>query len=111
MYQELTEIISVKEIETFFSKNSFHSFFTDDEIKAIQNKNKIKSLGARYLIKKAVLDYYHLEDSFKKIEIVSGKNGKPELILKDQLKTVIQNKIHISLSHSRSYISTLVVID
>lgn len=111
MYQELSEIKTVKELENFFNENSYNTFFSDDELNAVQNKNQIKSLGARYLIKKSILDYYHLNDSFKEIEIVNGKNGKPELILMDQLKNVIQNKIHISLSHSRNYISTLVVID
>ena len=111
MYQEITHIKTVDEIAKFFKEKSFECFFSQNELKSVESKNQVKSLGARYLIKKSILDYFKLGDYYKDIKIRYGKNGKPEIFLDNNIKKEIKNTIHISLSHSRNYISTLVVIE
>jgi phosphopantetheine--protein transferase-like protein len=115
MFEELTQVKSVDEIKSVFLNESEDFFFTDNELKHAEQKNKIKSLGARYLIKKSILDYLSFENGFKDIEIINQKNGKPivELmgrVLKEMKELEISN-IQISISHSRGFITSLVILE
>lgn len=111
MYKELTDIQPVDEVKEFFNKHSYTEFFTDKEIQSVQNKDIIKSLGARYFIKKSILEYFKLRSQYHNIEIINGINGKPEIILNESLSKVLQDNIQVSISHSRNYITTLVIIE
>jgi holo-[acyl-carrier-protein] synthase len=111
MIKEITKIKTLAEMDEIFTDQSVKTFFSDNEIESVKDKNQMKSLGARYLIKKSILDYFQLDDDYRDIEIKYGTNGKPELYLHGELKKKIQQNIQISLSHSRNFISTLVVIE
>lgn len=115
MYKEITKVKSVEEFEKFFIKHSVNAFFNSDELKSVENKNKIKSLGARYLIKEAVKDFLNDEVDFKEIVIENIDNGQPKIIfsgsIKEKLNQLHINNVQISISHSRNYISTLIVIE
>jgi len=114
MYKEIVQVKSVEEIKAILLNNSC-KYFTEKELKSVEDKNTIKSLGARYLIKRSVLDYLNLDNQYHDIEVENKDDGKP--ILK-YLGVVLQKAIEmniadikISISHSGNYISTLVVIE
>ena len=115
MYNELTVIKPVEEIEFFFVKNSMNLFFTSKELRLAEQKNKIKSLGARYLIKKLILEYLAITDGYKDIEIVNRDTGKPIVEFTGMIKKKIKESgivnIQISISHSRNFITSIVIIE
>jgi len=115
MYNEITQIKSVEEIEIILLKNAEEYFFNKNELKSVEHKNKIKSLGARYLIKKSILDYLNLHEDYKDIEIDSDEQGKPFVRFIGRVKKKIEEmgigNVQVSISHSRNFISTLVVLD
>ncbi|NOQ27669.1 MAG: hypothetical protein GQ564_20080 [Bacteroidales bacterium] len=115
MYKELTRINSVEEIKEFFSKNLQDNFFTENELKLAEKKNVIKSLGARYLIKKTILEYLDIENKYKDIEIVNHSTGKPIVIFTGSVKEKIRESgitnVQVSISHSRNFISSIVIIE
>jgi len=115
MYQQIVQIKSLAEIETVFFKQSDDYYFIDEEIKSVENKNTIKSLGARYLIKKTILDFLKLDEEFNDIEIGNEDSGKPVVKysgkVEEQVKQQNIRNIQASISHSRNFIATLIVIE
>ena len=115
MYKEITQVKSVEEIGVILSNHSDDYFFNENELKSVENKNTVKSLGARYLIKKTILDYLNLDKNYKDIEIESEKHGKPIIGFIGKVKMKIDekgiNNVQVSISHSRNFISTLVVLE
>lgn len=115
MIKEITQVKSVEEIEKYLSKHSDDYYFNDNELKSVKNKNAVKSLGARYLIKQSVLDYLNLDENYKDIEIENTEEGKPIIrftgIVKEKVDENGINNVQISISHSRNFISSLVVIE
>jgi holo-[acyl-carrier protein] synthase len=115
MYKELTLIKSIEEIKTFFLENLEDNFFTENELKLVEQKNKIKSLGARYLIKKSILEYLAIENKYKDIEIVNQSTGKPIVkftgSVKEKIKESGITNVQISISHSRNFISSIVILE
>ncbi len=115
MYKEIVQVKSLDEIETILSKHSDDYYFIDKELKSVEHKNTVKSLGARYLIKKSILDFLELNNEFKDIEIENEQNGKPVISFKGRVKDKIDDKkirnVQLSISHSRNFVSTLVVIE
>ena len=115
MYKEIVRVKSVEEIEAILFKHSDNYYFIDKELKSVEHKNTIKSLGARYLIKKSILDFLELNDEFNDIEIENEQDGKPVVFFKGNVKEKIDDKkiknILVSISHSRNFVSTLVVIE
>ncbi len=114
MYKEIVEIKSVEEIDAILLKKT-DKYFTDRELKSVEDKNKLKSLGARYLIKRSILDYLELVNQYHDIEIENKEDGKPilsytgEVMNKAEEMNIVGFKI--SISHSGNYISTLVVVE
>ena len=115
MYKEIVWVKSVDEIKAILFKHSDDYYFIDKELKSVEHKNSVKSLGARYLIKKSILDFLELNDEFKDIEIENEKNGKPVISFKGRVKDKIDDKkirnVQVSVSHSRNFVSTLVIIE
>jgi phosphopantetheinyl transferase (holo-ACP synthase) len=114
MFKEIVQVKSLEEIKAIILKNS-SKYFTEKELKSVEDKNTIKSLGARYLIKRSVLDYLKLENQYHDIEIENEDDGKPILkylgvVLKIAIEMNIAD-IKISISHSGNFVSTLVVIE
>lgn len=115
MYKEIVQVQSLDEIESILFKNAGHYYFMDKELKSVEHKNTIKSLGARYLIKKSILDCLELEDEFNAIEIENEDTGKPLVKCTGKVMETIKNKdirnIQISISHSRNFVTTWVIIE
>lgn len=115
MHKEITYVKSVKEIEAILLEKDLEYYFIDKEIKSVEHKNSVKSLGARYLIKKSILDFLNLNDGYKDIAIESNEQGKPNVEIIRKVKEKIDERgiknVQISISHSRNFISTLVVLE
>jgi len=115
MYKEIVRVKSVDEIKAILFKHSDDYYFIDKELKSIEHKNAVKSLGARYLIKKSILDFLEFNDEFNDIEIENEQNGKPVISFKGRVKDKIDDKkirnVQVSISHSRNFVSTLVIIE
>ncbi len=115
MYKEIVAIKSVKEIEAILFKHADDFFFIEDEIKSSEDKNIIKSLGGRYLIKKSIIDFLGVKDGYHDIEIQNEQSGKPVIIVKGKIKEDLSErkiqKIHVSISHSKHFVSVLVILE
>ncbi|MDY6800352.1 MAG: hypothetical protein SVU94_03915 [Bacteroidota bacterium] len=115
MYKEIVAIKSVEDIEAVFFNQTDDFYFIEDEIKSLENKNIIKSLGGRYLIKKSIIDFLGLKEGYHDIEIQNGPKGKPVVKVQGNVKDILLErdikKIHVSISHSKHYISVLVILE
>ncbi|HSH52273.1 MAG TPA: hypothetical protein VK982_11180 [Bacteroidales bacterium] len=115
MYKEIIAIKSVQEIEAIFLNQANDYYFIEDEIKSSENKHTIKSLGARYLIKKSIIDFLDIKDGYHDIEIQNEPGGKPVVIVKGRVEKVLSERkiqrVHVSISHSKHYISVLVILE
>lgn len=115
MYKEIVQIKTFEEIEAILFKQANDNYFMDREIKSVEHKNTVKSLGARYLIKKSILDFLKIEDEFTNIEIQNEETGKPVVKYTGKVERKINEQkvsnIQISISHSRNFVTTLVIIE
>ncbi|MCB2195750.1 MAG: hypothetical protein KQH79_07810 [Bacteroidetes bacterium] len=115
MHKKIVQVKSVDEIEEILFKHADDYYFIDKELKSVEHKNTIKSLGARYLIKKSILDFLNLGDEFNDIEIENEDTGRPLVKYSGKVRAAITSKnvrnVQISISHSRNYVTTLVVIE
>lgn len=115
MYKEIIQVKSVEEIEAILFKYADDYYFVDNELKSVKNKNTVKSLGARYLIKKSILEYLNLDKKYKDIEIKNEEQGKPNIGFTGKVKEKIEEigikNVQVSISHSRNFITILVVLE
>ncbi len=115
MYKEIEQIRSFEEIEEILFKHSDDYYVIDQGLKSLEHKNIVKRLGARYLIKKSILDYLDLGDDFNDIEIENEESGKPVVsfqgIVDEKIKQKNIRNVQVSISHSRNYVATLVIIE
>ena len=115
MYKEIEQVKSFDEMEEILIKQSSEYKLIDEELKSLKYRNLVKKLGARYLIKKTILDFLGLSEGNDEIEIENEDSGKPVLsfrgIVDEKIKQMKVNCIKISISHSRNYVATLVVIE
>lgn len=115
MYNEIVQVKSLEEIEEILFKHTDDFYFIDKEIKSVEYKNTLKSLGARYLIKKSILEFLKLGDDYHDIEIENEETGKPVVKYSGTVEKAIKNndlrQIHVSISHSKKYVTTLVIIE
>lgn len=84
-----------------FKKNKkfYEHIFTEKEIEYCMKKSDYKScFCAKFCAKEAVIKVLDKKFSLKEIEILNSTSGKPYV----QIKSVIQKKIAVSLSHSKN---------
>ncbi len=108
MYVKYTETISLSQFGEQVKGVRAEQLFHPDEIQLYGNENKPRSLAARWLIKQILIENFGGDLSHTDICITSQENGKPFLKIN---KEKIRNTIHFSISHSRNYISVLVLIE
>ena len=115
MYTEIQQIKSFEEIEALLFKNTSDNQIIEKEIKSLEYKNRLKRLGARYLIKASILEYIELDDQFNNIEIENEESGKPVVhfkgLVEERIKLKNIKNVNVSISHSRNHVATLVVIE
>lgn len=97
-------------------ENTVDGFFTNTEM--VYCAKKLRCLAARFVIKKCVLDYLASEKgyagkNYSEIEVVNNKLGQPMLRLfsgvGECVKELKIRDILISISHSRNWITGMVV--
>lgn len=97
-------------------ENTVDNFFTQTE--RVYCAARIRCLGARYIIKKCVLDYLASEkgytgNNYSEIEVVHNKLGQPMLRLFSGVRECVNElkikNIFISISHSRNWITGMVL--
>ncbi len=92
----LTDIFQPIEIEKYFSANNY------------------RRLCGRYLIKKSILDYFKTSN-YLDIGILNDEKGRPVVSFRGELLKIIEKtdvkKVLCSISHSRNWVASMVVID
>jgi holo-[acyl-carrier-protein] synthase len=115
MFKEISITKSVRDVETLMRNQPEEYYFCSNELKSVEHKNAIKSLGARYLIKRAILDYIEQGDAYLEIEIKNDEQEKPDIIFYNRVRNKIKDlgisNVEISISHSRNFIAILVIIE
>ncbi len=106
-----TDIISVPRLNKTINSSQGDKFikriFTENEIKYCKNKvNSIIHFAGRFAAKEAITKALLSSEiidpiSMKSIEIVSGKNRKPEVNL--TLSSKLQLQCKVSISHTDEY--------
>lgn len=90
--------------------------FTEAELHYCNKR--LRSLGARFIIKECVLDYLenemgNVKKNYREIEIINNEFRKPMLRLfgdiRDCVKILKIKDILISISHSRKWVTGMVV--
>ena len=114
------DIIEVERMgEKLAKENGFvDKVFSKQEQQWCDDKpNRLEHYAARFAAKEAFLKAtgkgMMLTYDLHKIEIVTDEDGKPLLVLRDELRTMQQVhgwKIHVSLSHIKSAACAVVVL-
>lgn len=97
-YAEVLERMQQYALETIFLPTELDLYN--------QGQNK-KSLAARFLIKEKLIEHFKPTLAYHDIFISNLPNGKPQFELGQGIST---ENIHISISHSRNYISVIIII-
>lgn len=119
-----TDIIDIGRIKKIIEKNNSRAFiekvFTDNEISYCESKyHRAVHYAARFAAKeaffKAMGTGYRGGMSWKDISVKNDELGKPEIELSgktlDNFKKRKYKNIHISLSHTKEYAVSFVVVD
>ncbi len=107
-YIKYTETILLEVFYEAIENKELDSFFLDEEINLYGGERGKRSLAARWAVKSIIIKHYNSKIGFKDIIITSADNGRPLLKI---LNHNINDKILISMSHTRKRISAMVVIE
>jgi holo-[acyl-carrier protein] synthase len=108
------DIVEIKRIKKFVDENiaNLDRIFSSIEIDYCNSKkNKYESFAVRFSAKEAVIKA--LDDKtieLKNIEVKNSETGKPQVVIKDERYSQINEKISVSLSHTKNYAIAFVVI-
>lgn len=120
-----TDIVNIKRIDNILKKNgkSFkNKFFSKNEIKYCDKKNNpssfyAKRFAAKEAVTKAMGTGIGKGISLKNIEVINDRNGKPDILLKGRVKTILKRRIkkkkydiYLSLSDDKPWAQATVVI-
>ena len=93
---------------------SLETFFLSIELDKYYSENNLRSLCGRYLVKKSILEYFKT-NNFLEIQILNNEKGKPEITilgeLKQKAKTMGISNLQCSISHSKNWVASMVVIE
>jgi phosphopantetheinyl transferase (holo-ACP synthase) len=110
------DVVQIMNSRSGFSRGEGKGFFTEAELEYCTRR--LRCLGARFMIKECVFDYLEssmgqIERNYREIEIVNNKLKKPMVTLFDGIKECVIalniKDILISISHSRNWISGMVL--
>ena len=120
-----TDIVNIKRIEkTILKKGDLfkRKIFSKNEIKYCEKKKKpssfyAKRYAAKEALSKALGTGIRKNITFKNIEVLNDKYGKPSIILKAETKSFLKKKIkakkysiHLSLSDDEPWAQATVII-
>jgi phosphopantetheine--protein transferase-like protein len=106
----------ITEINLQFQQSGLSFFFTDDEIQRYNNTGNNNSLAARFIAKQIIVEHFKMNDCFHEIDIFNDEFGKPFLKFSGEIANrVVTEKnlksIHISLSHTRKYVTVFIIFE
>jgi holo-[acyl-carrier protein] synthase len=90
--------------------------FTEAELEYCANR--LRCLGARFIVKECIFDYLesqmgYVEKKYREIEIVNNELKKPTIRLFDGIRNCVKrleiNGILVSISHSRKWVTGMVL--
>jgi holo-[acyl-carrier protein] synthase len=114
------DIIEIERIDQTIKKwgdQFLNKIFTRQEIsycndKAFNAQHYAVRFAGKEAFYKAASEHYSIQSSWKAIEIANLENGKPIIILSDELKEQFKDiKIHLSLSHSANHAIAMVILE
>jgi holo-[acyl-carrier protein] synthase len=94
--------------------------FSDGEISYCEKHSQAAvNYGARFAAKESFVKALGVGlgrgVKLKEIEVVNDKKGKPDLVLRGEAKAQIEKrkivKVHLSLTHTKSYASAIVLLE
>ncbi len=107
---DLVKIERMKEAHEKWGMKFFERVFTEGEIEyCFQKEVPYPSLAVRFAAKEAIIKAIGSEIAvnMKNVEIISQENGRPLIIVKNEVEAFFKAKAikhcHISLSHEREY--------
>lgn len=93
---------------------SLTNFFQPAEIDKYFSNYNYSRLCGRYLIKKSLLDFFK-SSNYLDIGVLNDEKGKPILSfqgeLLEEMKKKGVKKVLCSISHSRNWVASMVIID
>lgn len=104
-----TQTYSIKQWNKEFLQSDWPTYFTQAELNFYGQKRSSGSLVARYLVKKYLFEQ-GFANSYHAIEILNSESGQPTLSI-DGMDEKHLAKIHFSLSHSKTEVAIIIVID
>jgi holo-[acyl-carrier protein] synthase len=115
------DMVEVERMYAWAAKRELAArFFHEQELvdMELQNKLKAQSLAARFAAKEAfgkALGTGIAGFEMKDLRVISGRNGKPELIIHGKAKELFDahggGRVFLSLSHEKTYAGAVVVIE
>jgi len=115
---KLTDYTIIKKEKLEECKNlisiSLESFFLSIELEKYFSENNLRSLCGRYLVKKSILDHFKT-NNFLEIQILNNEKGKPDINILGELKQKAKllgiSNLQCSISHSKNWVASMVVIE
>ncbi len=90
------------------TENRYEEFFVPEELDLYSKVATPRSLAARWLIKEILTEHFGKELRHLQISVTGDTSGKPRLKI---LNKNITQQVFISISHSRNYITAMVLIE
>jgi holo-[acyl-carrier protein] synthase len=114
---DILEIDRIQHSIDELGDNFLRRVFTEDEIQYCSSKhNAGQHFAARFAAKeavsKALATGWRGDFAWKDVEVMNDSLGQPHITLYGRLKEAVGGaSIHVSLSHSRSHVVAMVMID
>lgn len=114
---DIVEIDRFKKLTENWGEHFLRKIFTQREIDyCISKKNIYQHLAGKFAAKeaisKAISTGWGGNFRWKDVEILNDANGKPKIILHNQLKECYNSYLfHISISHSFNYAVALAIVE
>lgn len=114
---DIIEIERIRKIHLEYGDKFLKRIFTQEEIDyCLKKENPYPSLAVRFASKEALVKAAHLgknhPHTWTDVSIEANFAGIPHVFLFNELKKYLQDtRIHLSVSHSLSYATAVVVIE
>lgn len=106
---DIVKIKRLKEATERWGNRFLERVFTEDELRyCLSKKACYESLAVRFAAKEAFIKALGKRIDLRLIEIKNEPSGKPYLDIKSHL---LNNKIHLSLSHDGEYAIAVVIME
>lgn len=110
-----TDIVEVERIKDVFDRQPAFAqrVFTQAELDyCLGKESRYLHLAARFAAKEAVAKALGRSFSWQDVEIVSGAEGKPGVVLHGKAKGVARDAgVHISISHTKNYATAVAIVE